>query len=320
MSDQLTPGRPGLLPGASVLSIDASDTQARKVLKALASQPRRQVLNLLSDRLYNVSEIAKALNMPLSTATLHISVLEEAGLIRTDLQPAERGLQKLCARAYDVILVKFLEARPADQQMVETSMPIGAFADCQIVSTCGLASETGVIGLLDDPASFYEPQRIQAQLLWFHQGYVEYRFPNRLPPKVVPESLVLSMEICSEAPLHHADWPSDITLSINQVEVGTWTSPADFGGQRGVLTPEWWGSQNSQYGLLKVWEVNEESSFVDGMQVSDVRIKDLHIAEHNLITARIGVKPDAKHVGGMNIFGRHFGNYPQDIVLSLRYH
>jgi predicted transcriptional regulator len=35
---------------------------------------------------------------------------------------------------------------------------------------------------------------------------------------------------------------------------------------------------------------------------------------------RIGVKADARYVGGLNIFGRHFGNYPQDIVLRLRYH
>jgi len=25
-------------------------------------------------------------------------------------------------------------------------------------------------------------------------------------------------------------------------------------------------------------------------------------------------------VGGINIFGRRFGNYPQDLVLRLRYH
>jgi predicted transcriptional regulator len=29
------------------------------------------------------------------------------------------------------------------------------------------------------------------------------------------------------------------------------------------------------------------------------------------------VKADAKHPGGINIFGRGFGNYDQDIVLRL---
>ena len=169
----------------------------------------------------------------------------------SELKPGERGVQKVCSRVYDLIIIQLPHGSPPRKQVVEQTMPIGAFVACDVTPTCGLASEHGIIGLFDDAASFYEPQRVEAQLLWFHHGYVEYRFPNRLPPGSVLDSLHLSMEICSEAPLHRADWPSDITLWINEVEVGTWTSPGDFGGQRGVLTPAWWETWNSQYGLLK---------------------------------------------------------------------
>jgi predicted transcriptional regulator len=199
-------------------------------------------------------------------------------------------------------------------------MPIGKFVSCEVTPTCGLASETGLIGLYDDPASFYEPHRTEAQLLWFHYGYLEYRFPNRLPPGSKLDSLQLSMEICSEAPLHHADWPSDITLWVNDVEIGTWTSPGDFGGQRGVLTPEWWEAFNSQYGLLKVWQVNGAGSYIDGMHLSDVTIADLQFNKQPFTAVKVGVKRDAKYVGGLNIFGRKFGNYPQDIIMRMRYH
>jgi predicted transcriptional regulator len=198
-------------------------------------------------------------------------------------------------------------------------MPVGAYVDFQVTPTCGLTSETGIIGLFDDPSSFYEPGHIRAQLLWFHYGYVEYRFPNRLPSKAVPDTLRLSLEICSEAPMHHEDWPSDITVWINGTEIGSWTSPADFGGKRGVLTPEWWESRNTQYGLLKVWQVNGEASFVDGVRVSPIRLEDLQIKEHDFISVRIGVKPEATNLGGINIFGSKFGNYPQDIVLRIDY-
>jgi predicted transcriptional regulator len=302
------------------LSIDARTEEARTILKALASEPRLRVLELLSDKVCNVSEIGEALGMPPSTATLHVNALEEAGLLKTELSPGTRGLQKMCARAYDTILVQLPHGTSRAKEALELSMPVGAYVDCQVVPTCGLVSETGVIGLLDDPASFYEPDRVDAQLLWFHHGYVEYRFPNRLAPQIALDSLQLVMEICSEAPLHHDDWPSDITLWINRVEVGTWTSPRDFGSQRGVLTPEWWEDWNSQYGLHKVWQVSHEGSFVDGLPVSDVCLDDLCITEGTFITVRIGVKPDARHVGGINIFGRKFGNYPQDIVMRLRYH
>ncbi len=303
-----------------VLYIDAESDRAEAQLHALSSSTRLQMLNLLRNRVLNVGQIAEELELPASTATSNINALEEAGLINTELRPATRGLQKVCARAYDAIIVELARGVEEQEQSTEVSMPVGAYVDCKVAPTCGLASDKGIIGLFDDPASFFEPDRVHAQLLWFHYGYVEYRFPNRLPPKATLESLALSLEICSEAPLHHEDWPSDISVWVNDVELGAWTSPGDFGGQQGVLTPDWWESWNSQYGLLKVWQANSAGSFVDGRRVSDVTVGQLRVPNNPFLTVRIGVKPDARHVGGINIFGRGFGNYPQDIVLRLRYH
>lgn len=303
-----------------LLQINALDKEAQNVLKALGSNPRMQILELLQDKVLNVSEISQALDMPLSTANLHIRNLENAGLLMSELKPGGRGVQKVCSRVYDLIIIQLPHGNPSEEQVVEQTMPIGSFVACDVTPTCGLASENSIIGLFDDAASFYEPQRVEAQLLWFHHGSVEYRFPNRLPPGNVLDSLQLSMEICSEAPLHHANWPSDITLWLNEVEVGTWTSPGDFGGQRGVLTPEWWETWNSQYGLLKVWQVNGDGSYIDGLRLSNLTLSELNLDKQPFIAVKIGVKADAKHVGGLNIFGRKFGNYPQDINLRLRYH
>jgi predicted transcriptional regulator len=301
------------------LNDSTSEAQVERVLKALDSINRYRILRYLSDKVASVSEVAAALELPPSTTALHIETLEEAGLIRTELAPASRGLQKVCARMFDKIVVDLPVHEKPREQAVELSMPVGAFVDCQVTPTCGILSETGIIGLLDDPASFYEPDRMNAQLLWFHQGYVEYRFPNRVPAGSQAESLRLSMEVCSEAPLYNLDWPSDITVWINGVEIGTWTSPADFGGEPGRLTPDWWSPRNTQYGLLKFWHVNEEKTEVDGMRLSSINIRDLKLAESAFIAVRIGVKPDAEHVGGVNLFGSRFGNYPQDLVLRIGY-
>lgn len=306
-------------PRGLILNVDAHPEQAAQVLKALASEPRLRILRLLSEQLLNVSQVAAELDMPVSTANVHVNILEEAGLLMTETRPAARGIQKVCTRAFDNVVVQLPRDEEPDDRVVELSMPIGAFVDCDVTPSCGLASSDGIVGLFDDPAAFYEPERIDAQLLWFHHGYVEYRFPKRLPSTARLDSLSLSLELCSEAPLHHDNWPSDVTVSINGVDVGTWTSPADFGGQRGTLTPAWWDSHNSQYGLLKVWRVDREGSRVDGLKVSDVTLDDLGLAERDFITVRIGVRPDARHVGGVNIFGRGFGNYPQDIFLRMRY-
>jgi predicted transcriptional regulator len=41
------------------------------------------------------------------------------------------------------------------------------------------------------------------------------------------------------------------------------------------------------------------------------------LSAHHSIRVRIEVTPDARHPGGVNVFGRGFGNYDQDIVLRL---
>jgi predicted transcriptional regulator len=38
---------------------------------------------------------------------------------------------------------------------------------------------------------------------------------------------------------------------------------------------------------------------------------------HRSIRGRTGVKNEARHPGGINLFGRRFGNHDQDIVMRL---
>src|SRR5690606_7263271 len=127
------------------------------------------------------------------------------------------------------------------------------------------------------------------------------------------------MEICSEAPDYDIDHPSDITLWINDIEVGTWCSPGDMGGKRGRLNPPWWSDHFTQFGLLKVWSVDGDGTSVDGTTVSDITLKAIGLLPLRPIRVRIGVKPDAENAGGFNIFGEGFGNYEQDLILRLHY-
>ncbi len=302
-----------------VLFLDLSNDseKALTLLKALSSETRLAILDYLRDRPVNVNDIAVALQIAPSSATTHIQILEKAELIRTEIIPATHGLQKLCARTYDSIHIHLEDNDVNEHNSFSVPMPIGQYYDFDVHPTCGLTTESGLIGLLDTSATFYEPMHVFAQLLWFRYGYISYRFPNHLPSGAQPTRLDVSAELCSEAPLHHLDWPSDITMWINSVEIGTWTSPADFGGERGLLTPQWWETKDSQYGLLKRWSVAQDGSYIDGRVMSSVRIQDLRLSEKPFIEVRIGVKQDAQNVGGINIFGEQFGNYPQPIVLKV---
>ncbi len=290
-----------------------------EILKALASEPRVEMLALLSKRKLNVNEIAENLDLPQSTVATHISILEKAGLITAETVKARKGSQKLCSVAFDEMIVRFPEEKKTDG-IIEVEMPIGLFTSYQVTAPCGLCSTDSIIGYLDVPDSFLTPERMRAGLLWCETGYVEYKFPNNAiynDKKV--RRIELSAELSSETPGTNKNWLSDITLWINNVEIGSWTSPGDFGDRRGKYTPAWWKLEGSQYGLLKHWIVTDEGSFVDGVRVSDVTLDELALPEHHSIRVRIGVKDAAVHPGGMNIFGRGFGNYDQGLVLRLHF-
>ena len=63
--------------------------------------------------------------------------------------------------------------------------------------TCGLATKDFLIGEVDSPRYFDDPMRSNASMLWFTQGYVEYRIPNYLKPKQVLKEIQISFEISS---------------------------------------------------------------------------------------------------------------------------
>ena len=291
-----------------------------EVLHGLASPARVRILRLLHDRGgVNVNDIAQALGLPQSTVSANLQILESAGLIRTESQKGRKGSQKLCYSAFDEVLVMFRDDPDGiNANGIEVAMPIGLYTKCEVSAPCGLCSPQGIIGLLDVPGTFLNPDRMNAGLMWFTHGFVEYQFPNnaRLVGKSVA-ALEFSLEISSEVPGTSAEWPSDITVSVNGREIGMWTSPGDFGDMRGVFTPDWWKLKGSQYGMLKSWRVTPEGSFVDGVKISSLTPNDLDISAHHSIRLRIEVKADANHPGGVNIFGRGFGNYDQDIVLRL---
>jgi predicted transcriptional regulator len=290
------------------------------LLQALSSETRLLMLSLLSHRTMNVSALTAAIGLPHSTVNFNLKQLEAAGLVSVQYMPGTRGQQKLIAKRYDEVLVKLPGVEiDAAKDVVEVSMPVGNYKNVEVKPTCGLASDTKYIGMFDDPRSFFEPEHVFAQILWFRQGFVEYAFPNNIPHGSAATELELSMEICSEAPEYALNWPSDITLWINGAEIGTWTSPGDFGGERGRHTPQWWSVDQTNYGLLKRWRVTPAGAFIDGEKLSGVTLADLRLEAAHHVEVRLGVKADAHNVGGMNLFGRKFGNYGQDIVMKTQY-
>lgn len=75
----------------------------------------------------------------------------------------------------------------------------------------------------------------------------------------------------------------------------------------------------NQYGLLKMLVINKKGTFIDGLQISDVTIRDFNLDYRSSMKLRMAVNDNAEHVGGLTIFGKSFGNYGQDIKVSINY-
>lgn len=297
------------------IEMNINDKKLVLVAKALSSEVRVEMLKLLSSYELNINELAERLVLPQSSAASHVKVLEEAGLIKTKLQPAVRGSMKICSIQYDYFGVDLIAAKNEKTEII--NMPIGNYVDYKVKPTCGIVSEKGPIDEEDEPKCFYSPDRTKAKLLWFGNGYVEYRFPNYILMEHKEKRMELSMELCSEDHEYNFDFPSDITVWINGIEAGTWTCPSDFGGRRGRLNPDWWPDKNTQYGVLKTWTLTENGTYIDDILVSNHVLTDYHLSENAFISVRIGIKEDAEHIGGINLFGDSFGDYAQDICMKF---
>lgn len=290
-------------------------------VRSLASPVRLHILRLLRESgPMNVNDIGRALGLPQSTVATNVQILENAALIRTETVKASKGQQKICSTPYDEIVIRLM--RPPlerKENLIEVSMPLGLYTGCSVRAPCGLCSQEGVIGLLDVPDTFLDPGRMQAVLIWFSRGHVEYQFPNNAKlMRAEIESLEFSIEMSSEVPGTNVDWPSDISLWVNGVKIGTWTSPGDYGDKRGIFTPRWWKLEGSQYGRLTTWHISRRGTYMDGEKLSAVNLAQLDLPSHHSIRLRIGIEEGARNPGGLNIFGRQFGNHDQDIMMRLR--
>lgn len=314
----------------AVLKIsDANHHQLiEKVCHALSVPERIRIMEYLLRKTKSLSEISEALNIPISSVSRHIDILSQAGLISIKYEPGLKGHTKFCSQAMLSYTISLAEETNNDtlEEQHTVEMPIGLFSHCNISAPCGMLSSTEPIGEFDDPNIFFSPKRINAECLWFALGFIGYKFPAPNFKTKQPSEISLSFEVCSETLYYNNKWPSDITISINEKEIITITSPGDFGGRRGKFTPPYWPITSTQFGLLKKITINSNGVFLDGFPVnSSVKFSDLNIHNYdqsvpdsNYIRLDIGIKNDSKYKGGINLFGKSFGDYEQAIVLTVK--
>ncbi|WP_268913456.1 ArsR/SmtB family transcription factor [Lentilactobacillus sp. SPB1-3] len=280
--------------------------------KALASDVRIKIIQELSHKRMSVQELSEKLNLSSTITLMHLNKLAEGEIIGFE----RHGHSKVSYLKVDNINIHFPTPIYPAFAVYETQVPVGQYTNYSVVPSCGLAGKSDYIGKVDNPSYFMSPERIGAGMIWWNDGFVEYQFPNYLEENDHLEMIDLSAELGSEFPFSNNVWPSDITVYINNVEIGTWTSPGDFSDIRGKFTPDWVPDNVNQYGILKTFRVTDHGSYLDGQPFTEVSIKDIDWSTPTF-TVRFQIKEDANHHGGCTIFGQGFGNYDQDIKMKL---
>lgn len=291
--------------------------------KALSSPTRLQIIRLLGNESLTLSQIADKLDLPLSSASMHIKILEECNLLGTDHSVKRKGSTKFYSFPnFDISITMRLQSninkrRPASYVR---SVKIGDYADASFAENCGIASETELL-MENNPHDAFTVNRHDAQLIWSHgYGYLEYAISNEYAFIGILEELNFSLELCSEARGYNHNFPSDITFWINGVELCTFKCPGDYGNRYGKYTPDWWFPDSTKYGVLTTVAVVNEGVYLNGKAVGKhVGLPALNLKDGNRTTLKIGIKDNAVNKGGFNVFGEKFGDYAQDIVFNATY-
>lgn len=291
-----------------------ADQESLPVFSALDSATRLKIIAALSTKKMNVKELSEYLHLSSPITIMHLNKLEEANIIRTERQRRDR----ISILKVDKISIEFPKQLYVPFEKYDVEIPVGQFTKYDIKPSCGLGDTKGFIGEVDNPSYFMDPNRFKAGMVWFSEGFIEYQIPNHLKSNQQLEMIEISAELSSEFPFSNNNWPSDIKLFFEDKLIGTWTSPGDFSDTRGKYTPKWVYNDMNQYGILKTFRISKHGSFIDGKYASAFNIKDINTSQSSW-RLRFSVDETSKNVGGITIFGNHFGNHDQGIKVLCYY-
>ena len=290
-----------------------------KTCDGLAHPIRVRIVRKLCEYPYlrPFNRLASELKIPKTTLNYHLSKLEEAGIIRLFYKNSHNKSTKMVSKIVNNISITTKKIEVEEDTSRKTylqEIPVGAY-DSYVGNELDYALDNETIerAIL----SQYDTKRFKAQLIYAREGVITYKVSNSFSLTNGIDELIISLEICSEAPYYDNDYKSDITFWINDKEIYTLTTKGDYGDRRGKLNPDWWPRINTQYGELTTIKINNDGVYLKDVLVNKgITIKDLDILSNKCIKISIGNKDFTLNKGGFNIFGSEFGDYPQSIIVE----
>lgn len=292
--------------------------ELEKIGKALSSKLRLKMLHQINKGAMTITELAKINKITTSTVIFHTNILLEANLVRMLYKPGKKGKTQVFFLASTQVNINYNSAKSIEEKTYTQSMQVGHFTNAKFDSYVRFATTKEMHYI--EQNDIFNPIVKNAELIWTGGGMLEYSFSNKFAFDHEIREISISLEICSEIFGHLNDWKSDITFAINGIELTTYTSPGDYGDKIGKLNPDWWITSYTQYGDLVIISINSEGVFINNQLVNrKVTLKDLNLKKSDRLLFSLYNKLDAEYYGGFNVFGKRFGNYEQDIVLTAIY-
>lgn len=324
---------PKTIERLTVLDLINNEEEIANISTALSNPIRRRIIREIANKHRSVTELSKLLNIPDSTISFHVSILTKVGILNIVETKRRKGNEKFInLGSFDFNINLGVKDIVEDNRKIEKitlSIPVGTFSNVNAKAPCGIANREGTISSSDVPEALYSSNRMTANLIWMACGTIEYKIPllgfeqkdNHLSiySKHNIQAIRFTLELCSECPNYDEHYRSDITFWIDDIELGTYESPGDYGGRRGRYTSEAINIGSTQFGNLVLVEIRENGTYINNQKIGIKTIKDLNLGNKKLITLRFGNKTESRNKGGFNLFGSKCGDFDQDIEFTIYY-
>lgn len=289
-----------------------------KIGIALSSPIRIAILKQINNGGKTLSELAKLNYVSFSSIVFHVNLLEEAKLVRVKTIKINKTYSKYVIKGIFLINILFNdEVSPIEEtENYQQEMKVGHYTKAEFGKNNGFFVDKSFFTFYEN-TPFLE-KRLNADLIYTNKGFVEYTFDNSKIKNREPIEITFSLEICSEVAYYNNNYESLIGFSINGIEVASYLSPGDFGGRRGRYSPNDSSINATQYGQLKMITVNKNGVYLDGILLNNkITIDTLNLNENNCILFRVTSKEFNHSNGGFNIFGKKYGDFNQDIEMTI---
>lgn len=153
--------------------------------KAISSPLRLDILHyVFKNKGTSLNDLADTFNVSRAAITQHLKILTDADLIEIKPLFGNKEARKACYVKEDRFVISLVNQFNTDN-FYEVDIPIGQYIAHNITPTCGIATTDNLIGKEDNSSYFDDPERMNASILWFNTGFIEYRLPNYLEKMII---------------------------------------------------------------------------------------------------------------------------------------